>query len=42
MILVTLFICKEALSLKIDVRQIKYLNNIVEQYHQGIKRITWL
>jgi putative transposase len=40
MILVTLFICKEVLSLKIDVRQIKYLNNIVEQYHQGIKRIT--
>ena len=26
--------------MQIDVRQIKYLNNIVEQDHRGIKRIT--
>jgi putative transposase len=26
--------------LKIHIRQIKYLNNIVEQDHRGIKRIT--
>jgi putative transposase len=26
--------------LKIDIRQIKYLNNIVEQDHRGIRRIT--
>jgi putative transposase len=26
--------------IKIDIRQIKYLNNIVEQDHRGIKRIT--
>ena len=26
--------------IQIDVRQIKYLNNIVEQDHRGIKRIT--
>lgn len=26
--------------MKIDIRQIKYLNNIVEQDHRGIKRIT--
>jgi putative transposase len=26
--------------LQINIRQIKYLNNIVEQDHQGIKRIT--
>jgi putative transposase len=26
--------------IQIDIRQIKYLNNIVEQDHRGIKRIT--
>lgn len=26
--------------MQIDIRQIKYLNNIVEQDHRGIKRIT--
>jgi putative transposase len=26
--------------IQIDIRQIKYLNNIVEQNHRGIKRIT--
>jgi putative transposase len=26
--------------MQINVRQIKYLNNIVEQDHRGIKRIT--
>lgn len=26
--------------IQITVRQIKYLNNIVEQHHRGIKRIT--
>jgi transposase-like protein len=25
----------------IELRQIKYLNNIVEQDHRGIKRVTW-
>lgn len=40
MILLTLFIFKEALSLQINIRQIKYLNNMVEQDHRGIKRIT--
>jgi len=25
---------------KIQIRQIKYLNNIIEQDHRGIKRIT--
>ncbi len=39
-ILLTLFACNEALKLQIRVRQIKYLNNIVEQDHRGIKRIT--
>ena len=39
-ILLSLFTCNEALKLQIDVRQIKYLNNIVEQDHRGIKRIT--
>jgi putative transposase len=38
--LLSLFICHEALKLQINVRQIKYLNNIVKQDHRGIKRIT--
>ncbi len=39
-IFLSLFLCKEAISLQINVRQIKYLNNIVEQDHRGIKKIT--
>jgi len=39
-ILLVLFFEKEAWKLQIEVRQIKYLNNIVEQDHRGIKRIT--
>jgi putative transposase len=39
-ILLSLFACNEVLKLKIHVRQIKYLNNIVEQDHRGIKKIT--
>jgi len=38
--LLSLFSCNEALKLHIHVRQIKYLNNIVEQDHRGIKKIT--
>jgi putative transposase len=26
--------------MQIEIRQIKYLNNIIEQDHRGIKRIT--
>ncbi len=26
--------------MQIDIRQIKYLNNIIEQDHRGIKQIT--
>lgn len=26
--------------IQIEIRQIKYLNNIIEQDHRGIKRIT--
>ncbi len=37
-ILLSLFACKEALKLQIHVRQIKYLNNIVEPDHQCIKK----
>lgn len=40
MMLLSLFLWKEALNLQIDVRQIKYLNNIIEQDHRGIKKIT--
>jgi putative transposase len=29
-------------GLPIEMRQSKYLNNIVEQDHRAIKRITWL
>jgi putative transposase len=39
-ILLSLFTCNEVLKLQIHVRQIKYLNNMVEQDHRGIKRIT--
>ena len=27
-------------SAQIEIRQNKYLNNMIEQYHRGIKRIT--
>jgi putative transposase len=30
----------EAYGTAIEIRQIKYLNNIVEQDHRGVKRIT--
>ena len=31
---------KEELSLQVELRQNKYLNNIVEQDHRGIKRLV--
>ena len=37
MIIFSLICCA---LMQIDIRQIKYLNNIVEQDHRGIKRIT--
>jgi transposase-like protein len=27
-------------GISIEIRQLKYLNNIVEQDHQGVKRVT--
>ncbi len=39
-ILLPWFVCNEALKLRMYVRQIKYLNNIVEQDHGCINRIT--
>ena len=31
---------KEELSLQVELRRKKYLNNIVEQNHRGIKRLV--
>ena len=38
--LLSFFVYTEILKLQIHVRQIKYLNNIIEQDHRGIKKIT--